>query len=263
MDERRDHRRRGVARLDAPPQMRLELRHQAQRGERAGDQQLARRQVEPAPGVEVAEGVLGEQPRGRLAEAVGQPRHGVRDLVAVERRLDRLTTVVTVGVRGRALVGQRQLDAPGGEHLVEDADRVERAREAEERRQLVERLARLDGRGTHMERCPEVRLELRQRLHARQHRDGDQLAGAVVEVAGGEDVAEDQGAEDASELGIGVGGRRVARSEEPGVDVFAAFETVAHACSFATRLARSYSASSTGSSQVVGSASPSRSSRAK
>ena len=65
-----------------------------------------------------------------------------------------------------------------------------------------------------VERCGRVRRQLRQRLQAGQHRDGDQLTDAVVEHAGVEDVSEDEPAQDLHQLRIVVGRAAVARSEQ-------------------------------------------------
>ena len=50
-----------------------------------------------------------------------------------------------------------------------------------------------------------VRRQLRQRLEACQHNDGDQFTGSIVEHAGLEDVSDDEPAQDLYELGIVVG----------------------------------------------------------
>ena len=107
-----------------------------------------------------------------------------------------------------------QLDALALKHLVDRRDRVERAREADEGRQLVHSLADLDWFDAHVEGGGRVGLQLRQRLQADQHGDGDQSTGAVVEHPGVEHVAENEPAQDFHQLRIVVGRTAVARSEQ-------------------------------------------------
>ena len=101
------------------------------------------------------------------------------------------------------------------EDLVDRCDRVERAGESDEGRQLVDGLTDLDRLDADVERRGRVRLQLRQSLQAGQHRNGDQFTGLVVEHTGVEHVAEDESAQDLHQLRIVVRRIPVARPEQP------------------------------------------------
>jgi hypothetical protein len=67
-----------------------------------------------------------------------------------------------------------------------------------------------------------VRLELWKGVQGGQDGHGDELTGGVVQVTGGEHVAEDQRSEDPTELGIVVRRRTIPRPEQSCVGLLGA-----------------------------------------
>jgi hypothetical protein len=100
------------------------------------------------------------------------------------------------------LIGQRQLVAVLLEHLVDRRHRVERAREADESRELIDRLTQLERGHADAQGGGRMGSQLRQGLHRGPYRDGDELPGPVVELADCEHVPEDQAPEDLAQFGI-------------------------------------------------------------
>ena len=175
----------------------------AQRGQQHHGQQFAGLAVHAVTAHVIAEAQLGEHARHELGEVAGQPRVPILDLRAVQRRLQLKPALVAVLLAHRALLGQRQFDAGGLERLVHGADGVQRLREADERRALVDGLADLDRRAADVQGRLRMRFQLRQRVERGQHGDGHQFAHAVVQAAGVADIAEDEPLQDAHELRIG------------------------------------------------------------
>ena len=131
--------------LDAGAAVRAELGGGvADGGQGAQHQEFALGQGESAPGVEVAEAELGQEPGS--ASLNGSGRSARLSLISSPYRgaCSARPFGVSLGVGHGALRRQRQRDALGLEHLVDRGDRVERARESDEGRQLVDGLADLD-----------------------------------------------------------------------------------------------------------------------
>ena len=125
-------------------------------------------------------------------------------------------------LRRRGARGEGQLDAGGAQSLVHRGDRVEGAREAEERGQPVDRLADLLRGGADVQGGPRVGGELARALHRGEDRDRDELAGAVLQLPHGEHLPEDHPAQDRHELRVIPGLRVRGRPEEPLEDLIAA-----------------------------------------
>ena len=120
------------------------------------------------------EAELGQESGQSLVERLGQVGQVVLDLTPSSGAAPRAPGV-PVGVPHRALGRKRQLDALALKHLVDRRDCDERAREADEGRQLVT-ASRIWIGSTPTLRAAAVGLQLRQRLQADQHGDGDQKA---------------------------------------------------------------------------------------
>ena len=80
-------------------------------------------------------------------------------------------------------------------------------------------------------------LQLRQGAQRGEADDRDELPMGIIEVARGEDVGEDERPQDASELGVEIGGIGVTRPEEPSVGFLADLFPV-HAAPFCRGLGR-------------------------
>ena len=206
--------------------MRLQLGIGSDGSKNAVDKQFTRLDRESASRIDVAKSILGQETRHIMSHAVGNIFHFTGNLITVQRILNGIPLLITVGLGSRALRFQRQSDAVGLEDFIDGRYGIECFGESDKGGTLVDGLSQFHRRNTHPKSRCRMGFELRQGLHRGKCRAGNEFTGTMVEVSHEENLPEDKFLENIHELGVGTLPGQSLSAKQGGIGLLTTVDTV-------------------------------------